>query len=241
MAEEKEKKEWMFDITPDGEALSDISPEKAQLVQQRLAPSGSCTNAIPEHPTLVAGVDMSPPDANGLAVGAVALLSLPNLEVVELKMAKAKVSFPYIPGLLAFREAPLLLEALSLLDTPPDFQLVGGHGLAHPRRFGLACHLGVSTDVLTIGCAKSLLVGAHDLQEQKKGGVSHLSDSGEIIGVVLRTRDATRPVYVSIGHRVDLDAAVKWTLACCAGYRLPEPLRAAHQAAWGSSQGSRFV
>ena len=129
MAEEKEKKEGKFDFTPDGEALSDISPEEAQCVQQRLAPLVSRTNTIPEHPTLAAGVDMSPPDANGLAVGAVALLSLPNLEVVELKMTKAKVSFPYIPGLLAFREAPLLLEALSLLDTPPDFQLVGGHGL----------------------------------------------------------------------------------------------------------------
>ena len=116
------------------------------LVQQRLAPSVSRTNAIPEHPTLVAGVDMSPPDANGLAVGAVALLSLPNLKVVEVKMAKARLSFPYIPGLLAFREAPLLLEALSLLDTPPDFQLVGGHRLAHPRRFGLTCHLGISTN-----------------------------------------------------------------------------------------------
>lgn len=236
MAEEKAKKEGEFDITPDGEALSDISPEKAQLVQQRLAPSGSCTNAIPEHPTLVAGVDISPPDANGLAVGVVALLSLPNLEVVEVKMAKAKVSFPYIPGLLAFREAPLLMEALSLLETPPDFVLVGGHGLAHPRRFGLACHMGVLTGLPTVGCALSMLVGAHDPLKQEKGAVAPLSDRGETIGVALRTKDNTRPVYVSIGHRVDLDAAVRWTLACCTRYRIPEPLRAASQATKGSHQ-----
>lgn len=233
MAEEIEKKKRKSDITPDGEVLSDISPEEAQWVQQRLAPLVSRTNAIPEEPTLAAGVRMSLPDANGIAVGAVALLSLPNLEVVEVKMAKAKVSFPYIPGLQSFREAPLLLEALSLLDTPPDIQLVGGHGLAHPRRFGLACHLGVSTGVPTIGCAKSLLVGAHDPPEQEKGAVVHLRDSKEIIGVALRTRDTTRPVYVSIGHRVDLEAAVKWTLACCAGFRVPEPLRVAYQATRG--------
>ena len=139
----------------------DVPAEEAQSVQQRLAPFVSRTNAISEHPTLVAGVDMSPPDANGLAVGAVALLSLPDLTMVEIQTAKAKVGFPYIPGLRSFREAPLLLEALSLLDIPPDFVLVGGHGLAHPRRFGLACHLGVLTGLPTIGCAKSLLVGAH--------------------------------------------------------------------------------
>ena len=207
----------------------DVSNHEARAVQQRLAPLVSRSNAIPEHPTLVAGVDASPPDHNGRSVAAVALLSLPDLEVVEVKRAIGKVEFPYVPGLLAFREAPCLLEALSLLTTPPDFVLVDGHGLAHPLRFGLACHLGVLTGLPTIGCAKSLLVGTHDPPEQERGAYAPLSEGDEVIGVALRTREGTRPVYVSIGHRVDLDAAVKWTLTCSAGFRLPEPLRVAHQ------------
>ena len=208
----------------------DITEDEARAVQRQLAPLVSRSNAIPEHPTLVAGVDVSPPDPNRRTVGAVALLSLPDLEVVEVKRVIGKFRFAYIPGLLAFREAPCLLEALSLLTTPPDFLLVDGHGLAHPRRFGLACHLGVLTGLPTIGCAKSVLVGTHDPPGQERGAYATLSEIDEVIGVALRTRESTRPVYVSIGHRVDLDAAVKWTLACCAGFRLPEPLRVAHQA-----------
>ena len=146
----------------------DVSTEEAQADQRRLASQVNRNNAIPEHPTLVAGVDMSPPDANGLAVSAVAVLSLPDLKVVEVQTAKAKVSFPYIPGLLAFREAPLLLEALSLLNTPPDFLLVGGHGLAHPRRFGLACHLGVLTGLPSVGCAKRCWKGHTTLRSRRR-------------------------------------------------------------------------
>ena len=207
-----------------------VSADEARAVQRRLTHQVSRSNAIPEQPTLVAGVEASPPDARGWALGTVALLSLPDLEVVEVRRAMGKVTFPYIPGLLAFREAPCLLEALSLLSTSPDFVLVDGHGLAHPRRFGLACHLGVLTGLPTIGCAKSLLVGTHDPPEQERGAYAPLNGIDEVIGVALRTRESTRPVYVSVGHRVDLDTAVKWTLACCTRFRLPEPLRMAHQA-----------
>jgi len=207
-----------------------VPADEARSVQRRLAPQVSRSNAIPDQPTLVAGVDASPPDARGWALGAVVLLSLPDLEVVEVCRAKGKVTFPYIPGLLSFREAPCLLEALSLLSTSPDFVLVDGHGLAHPRKFGLACHLGVLTGLPTIGCAKSILVGTHGPPQGARGAFTPLSEGDEKIGLSLRTRENTRPVYVSIGHRVDLDKAVKWTLACCAGFRLPEPLRLAHQA-----------
>ena len=196
-----------------------MSEDEALAIQQRLARQVSRSNAIPEQPRLAAGVDVSPPDPSGRAVGVVVLLSLPNLEVVEVRRATGKVEFPYVPGLLAFREAPCLLEALSLLSTPPDFVLVDGHGLAHPRRFGLACHLGVLTGLPTVGCAKSLLVGTHDPPEQESGAYAPLTEGDEVLGVALRTRESTRPVYVSIGHRVDLDAAVKWTLACSAGSR----------------------
>ena len=202
----------------------DVSADEARAVQRRLAPQVNRSNEIPEQPTLVAGVDVSPPDASGCAVAAVALLSLPDLKAVEVRRTGGKITFPYIPGLLAFREVPCLLEVLSLLSTSPDFVLVDGHGLAHPLRFGLACHLGVLTGLPTIGCAKSLLVGTHEPPEQERGACVPLTEGDEDIGVALRTRESTRPVYVSIGHRVDLGAAVKWTLACCAGFRLPEPL-----------------
>ncbi len=210
-----------------------MSEDEALAIQQRLARQVNRSNAIPEQPRLVAGVDVSPPDASGWAVAAVVLLTLPDLKMLELRRTNVEVRFPYVPGLLAFREAPGLLEAVSLLGTPPDFVLVDGHGLAHPRRFGLACHLGVLTGLPTIGCAKSLLVGTHDPPEQDRGAYAPLTEGDEVIGIAIRTRASTQPVYVSIGHRVDLDAAVKWTLACCAGLRLPEPLRLAHQATRG--------
>ena len=153
-----------------------VSADQAQAIQRRLAAQVNRSNAIPKQPALVAGVDVSPPDASGCAVAAVALLSLPDLKVVEVRRTGGKITFPYIPGLLAFREAPCLLEALSLLSTPPDFVLVDGHGLAHPLRFGLACHLGALTGLPTIGCAKSPLVGTHGPPEQERGACATLTE-----------------------------------------------------------------
>ena len=135
-----------------------VSQEEGRSIQRRLAPLVSTFNALPARPRFVAGLDVSPPDAWGRLTAAAVLLSLPDLNVIQVHRSIGRPTFPYVPGLLAFRETPLLLQALNLLETTPDFVIVNGHGLAHPRRFGLACHLGVLTGIPTIGCASRLLV-----------------------------------------------------------------------------------
>jgi deoxyribonuclease V len=138
------------------------------------------------------------------------------------------VRFPYVPGYLSFREVPPLLAAFEGLERPPDLVLVDGHGRAHPRRFGIACHLGVLLDLPTVGCAKSRLVGAHREPGPRRGATTRLVDGDEVIGVVLRTRPGAKPVYVSVGHRVSLSRARSLVLRLAPRYRLPEPIRAAH-------------
>ena len=180
----------------------------------------------------VAGVDVSFREDNVCAAAAVFQLS--DLEPIEETTAQVPLSFPYIPGLLSFREAPGILAALEQLASLPEILIVDGHGLAHPRRFGLACHLGVLLDIPTIGCAKSILVGeARDLGKEV-GSTAELISDKEVLGVALRTRREVKPVYVSIGHRVDLDSAVQIILACGKGYRLTEPIRRAHALAKGT-------
>ena len=185
------------------------------------------------NPKFVAGVDLSPPDKEGIARGAVVVLRLPELEVVEVQAASAKPGFPYVPGLLSFREAPVILAACEKLKLSPDLILVDGQGIAHPRRIGIASHLGLLLNIPGIGCAKSILVGKSEEVGAKLGSWSPLVDKGELIGAALRTRKGVKPVYISIGHKVDLEAAIHWVLACCRGYRLPEPIRLAHLAAAG--------
>ena len=138
-----------------------------------------------------------------------------------------------MPGLLSFREAPLVLAALDLLTTTPDLLLADGQGLAHPRRFGLACHLGLLADLPAIGCAKSILRGKHGPLDSERDSWVPLEDKGKLVGAALRTRDSVNPIYVTIGHKVDLLAAIRWVLACGGGYRMPEPTRLAHLAAAG--------
>lgn len=181
----------------------------------------------------IAGVDISTGRRGELARAAVVVLSFPELEVVEVQTAEGTLGFPYIPGLLSFREAPLALAACERLDITPDLFLIDGQGLAHPRRFGLACHLGLFLDRPTIGCAKSLLCGRYEEPSAGAGSSSPILDDGEVIGTALRTRTGTKPVYVSIGHMISLPAAVSRAMQCCWGYRVPEPLRLAHQAASG--------
>lgn len=182
----------------------------------------------------MAGLDLSPEDrATGQVTGAAVVLTFPDLELAEVKVARARPLMPYIPGLLAFREAPVLALALERLTLTPDLLIVDGHGLAHPRRFGIACHIGLLTDRPTVGCAKSILRGSHEPLPPEQGAWVPLVDRGEVIGAAVRTRPGVSPVYVSVGHRVDLATAVHWVLACCRGYRLPEPTRLAHQAAAG--------
>jgi deoxyribonuclease V len=180
----------------------------------------------------VVGLDVHYP-APGEARAAAVCCAFPGLEPVEARVVTTPVSFPYVPGLLSFREAPPLLEALAALEHHPDLLLIDGHGIAHPRRFGVASHLGVLLDVPAIGCAKSRLCGRALDPGLRRGDWTPLVDGDEVIGAVLRTRDAVRPLYVSTGHRVDLAAAIAWVLACGGGYRLPEPCRLAHRAAGG--------
>jgi deoxyribonuclease V len=162
-----------------------------------------------------------------LAYAGVIVYRFPSLLEVERQSAIRRVSFPYIPGLLAFREGPALLEALRKLRHKPDVLLFDAHGYSHPRRFGLACHLSLVLDVPGIGVAKSLLVGRFEPPAESAGAWSPLVDDGETIGGVLRTRSRVQPVYVSVGHRMDLQTAIELVLACCDGYRIPKPTREA--------------
>ena len=208
----------------------DVSPEEARQIQNRLRTQVVTTDRFGTINT-VAGVDIGL--KKDIARAAVVVLSFPELQVVDSVVTESPVRFPYIPGLLSFREIPPLLIAFSQLQTEPDLVIVDGQGIAHPRRFGLASHLGLVLDKPTIGCAKSRLWGRYEEPDLEQGAYTYLTDKDEVIGAVVRTRTNVRVVYVSIGHRISLDSARTWTLACCQGYRLPETTRHAHNAASG--------
>jgi deoxyribonuclease V len=176
----------------------------------------------------VAGVDVSIRD--GVAQAAVAVVRLSDAEVIDDAVFRCPVPFPYVPGLLSFREMPAVLPALEQLREAPDVFMTDSQGFAHPRRFGLGCHLGVWLDHPTLGVAKSRLTGKpRGTLDAQKGSCVPLVDDGETIGAVVRTRTDVKPVYVSIGHRLTLDDAVRLTLRCCPRYKIPEPTRAAHR------------
>jgi deoxyribonuclease V len=181
----------------------------------------------------VAGVDVAfPRRGRGReARAAVAVLDFPSLAPVETITAAVPVSFPYVPGLLSFREIPAILAALERLSCLPDLLLCDGQGLAHPRRFGLACHLGVLLDLPTIGVAKTRLVGSHAPVPQARGAWTPLEHEGEVVGAVVRTREGVKPVYVSPGHRISVESAVARVMDCVTRFRLPETTRAADRAA----------
>jgi len=164
----------------------------------------------------------------GWVAGVVAVFSYPQLELLEVGYRKEKASFPYVPGFLTFREGPVLMKIFKALTIKPDLILFDGQGIAHPLRFGEASHLGVLLDKPSIGCAKSRFIGEYKEPGKKRGSFSFLLDGREKIGAVLRTRDRVKPIFVSIGHRIDLENAIKMVLACSKGYRIPEPLRFAH-------------
>ena len=210
----------------------DVSPKEAVAIQRRLA-SQVVGEGAPRGVRRIAGADISVDRAAGRGTGAVVVLSYPELEVVEVSVEQAPLTFPYVPGLLSFREIPVLREAFARVTGPIDLLLVDGQGLAHPRRFGLACHLGLLLNVPAIGCGKSRLLGEHDMPDEAAGSRADLRDGGELIGSVLRTRDGVKPLFISIGHRIGLAEAEAWVLRCCRGYRLPEPTRLADKAAGG--------
>lgn len=211
----------------------DLTPSEAMALQRDLA------DRVIDHDEMgsvhyVAGVDVGfEGERNRVARAAVVVLSYPALLPVDYAVARMPVTFPYIPGLLSFREIPVLLRAFEKIRIEPDLTIADGHGRAHPRRVGFASHLGLALDRPTIGCAKSRLVGTAVEPQNARGAWTPLEDRGEVIGAVLRTRVGTRPVYVSTGHQVSLERAIEWVLKCCKGYRLPETTRFAHRAAGG--------
>ena len=210
----------------------DVSVAEAKQIQRGLADRvvrEGCLDAV----ELIAGVDISGANSDGMSRGAAVVLRYPSMAVVERSVVTMKVKFPYVPGLLSFREIPLILAACRKLSVVPDLFIADAQGIAHPRRLGLASHLGLVLDVPTIGCAKSILCGTHEYLGEERGDRVSLIDNEEIVGAALRTKRRVKPVYVSIGHRIDLDEACRWVLECCRGYRLPEPTRLAHQAASG--------
>jgi len=209
-----------------------ISIAQAKQIQMELARQISHKNEVAK-PRFIAGVDISAPDSGGIARAAAVILTYPLLEVAEVKTTEDKLNFPYIPGLLSFRESPLVLAVCQKLSIDPDLILVDGQGIAHPRRLGIASHLGLLLDIPSIGCAKSRLCGTHSTVNDKVGSYTELIDNGEIIGVALRTKTYVNPVYISIGHKIDLPTAIHWVMECCRGLRLPEPSRLAHLAASG--------
>lgn len=205
----------------------DVTPQEAILVQKQLRAEVLARGRVPSL-KLVAGADAAF-DLQALrVVAAVVVLTFPALEPVETVVHQERLSFPYIPGLLSFREAPALLHAFEKVRHNPKVVFIDGHGLSHPRSAGIACHIGVCLDKPTIGCAKSLLVGKHRALGLSRGAIVSLHDAhSHVIGAVVRTRDRVRPIFVSVGHRIGLAQAVRLTLACGKGYRIPEPTRQA--------------
>jgi deoxyribonuclease V len=208
-----------------------VDPSGAADIQRELRPQLITENRLGTV-NLVAGVDVGFPNRD-IARAAVVILRFPELVPVDCAVAEEPVQFPYIPGLLAFREVPVVLAAVKKLQHLPDLFIFDAHGLAHPRRLGLASHAGLLLDTPSIGCAKSRLVGQHVELGVNRGDRSPLMDEGKQIGVVLRTRARVKPVYVSIGHKVDLETAVQYVLDCAPKYRLPETTRYAHRVAGG--------
>ena len=206
--------------------------EEARAIQQQLRTQVIREDQLGEV-DYVAGVDVGFENNYEITKAAVAVLSFPELQLVETAIARRPTTFPYIPGFLSFREIPAILKALEKLAIAPDLILCDGQGIAHPRRFGLACHLGVLIDLPTIGVAKSLLVGKHDELPPEKGSWQPLQHKGEIVGAVLRSRTNVKPLYVSIGHRISLPTAIDYVLRCTPKYRLPETTR------WADKLASR--
>ena len=214
----------------------DLTPEEAIALQSRLRKRVQTTNGFaPDAIKSVAGIDVS---LKGEGQAAVVVLSFPDLRPLDRAVATAKLTFPYVPGLLSFRESPLVLAAFEKLTVSPDVLLVDGQGYAHPRRFGIACHLGVLLDRPAVGVAKSVLVGRYENPGDQPGDGAPLVHRDEVVGAAVRTKPRTNPLIVSVGHKIDLPTAVAFVLRCVRGYRLPEPTRAAHNLAGSAAEAA---
>ena len=204
--------------------------EAARLIQNQLRQQVILEDRLPSIHT-IAGVDVGFVDNNRLTRAAVVIMSFPELTLLESAIAQLPTSFPYIPGFLSFREIPAILEALKSVRIPPDLIFCDGQGYAHPRRLGIASHLGVLLNCPTIGVAKSRLVGTHGEVPLQKGEWTALVEQAETLGAVLRSRTGVKPLYISSGHRISLSTAINWVLSCLTQYRLPEPTRLADKLA----------
>lgn len=206
---------------------------QAKEIQKKLALRISRTGEVVS-PKYITGVDIAAGGAGETARAAIVVLSYHGLELVEFATAKGRLELPYIPELLSFRESPLILAAYRKLKTSPDLIMIDGQGIAHPRRLGIASHLGLLLDKTTNGCAKSRLCGSSLMPGDEPGDYTKITDNGEIIGATLRTKAGVKPLYISTEHKINLENAVYWVMRCCRGYRLPEPTRLAHLAAGGN-------
>jgi deoxyribonuclease V len=206
----------------------DVTLREAIRIQQDLRAHLVACDDDPAEFRTIAAMDVSYDKQSPWLFAAIVVVRLPGFQPVETVGVRAPAEFPYVPGLLSFRESPAGLEAWEKLRTRPDCVICDGHGYAHPRRFGFACHLGLWVDRPTIGFAKRVLVGSFKPPGIKQGSLTDLVDAGEVIGAAVRTREGAAPVFVSVGHRISLGRAVATILACSSGYRIPEPVRQAH-------------
>jgi len=207
-----------------------LTVEEAIAIQTQLQPEVITEDQL-TNVRYIAGVDMGFEEEGTISKAAVAVLSFPDLQLQEQAIARRPTTFPYVPGFLSFREVPAVLDALEKISTTPDLILCDGQGIAHPRRFGIACHLGVLIDIPTIGVAKSWLIGEHEELPIEKGSWQPLHHRGEIIGAVVRSRTAVKPIYISSGHKISLPTAIDYVLRCTTKYRLPETTRLSDQLA----------
>lgn len=203
----------------------DLSEEAARQLQNRLAGRVLIKDSLPGEVSLIVAVDAAYGDPD-LVYGAAVVMDVDRLAVVEQAVCRQVSRFPYIPELFSFRELPAIIAALERLESRPQLILCDAHGYSHPRRFGLASHIGVLFDMPSIGCAKTRLIGQAGPLGNRRGDLAYLEDKGEIVGAELRTADGVRPLYVSAGHRISLESACRWVLQLGKGYRLPEPIRA---------------
>ncbi|MGD8519918.1 MAG: deoxyribonuclease V [Desulfobacterales bacterium] len=204
----------------------DLSPEQAIELQKQLAPGVIRKSTLKlNRVRTIAGIDTA--YREGVGCAAVVVLQFEDLKTVESKTATRPINFPYVPGLLSFREGPVISEALDKLKSPPDLLMFDGQGIAHPRRFGIASHIGLLVDIPAVGCAKTKLIGKYQEPEVEQGSFTYLRDNDGTIGAVVRTRSRVKPLFVSTGHRVNLGDSIKLVLRCSTGFRLPEPIRRA--------------
>lgn len=208
----------------------DLTPAEAIALQRALAPQIDTSTPLPlDELRLVGGIDVSVKD--NISQAAIVVLTYPALDVIERVTASLPTPFPYIPGLLSFREGAVIVDALRQLEHTPDVFIVDGQGIAHPRHIGIAAHIGLWIDVPTVGCGKTRLTGTYEPVPPEKGAWTPLIHHGAVIGAALRTRANVKPVFVSVGNHATLDTACELVLRCTTRYRLPEPIRAAHEAA----------